>query len=176
MSQTPKTRRPRRWLRFTLRGMFLAVLVAAIALAWLRYVVRQQRDAVEAIVRSGGGVVYVDGSSRGALGVAALEAGPSGPAWLRRLLGDDYFFDVVEVHLSGGATDDTLRVCKDLPELRRVQVTRAPKVTGRGLAHLRDAKSLEGVLLFIVPGVTDADVESFRAARPDVGVSYVEQW
>src|SRR5262245_13888831 len=82
----------RRWLRFSLRTLLLLVTVACGAFGWLGYkmrLVERQRAAVEAIQKLGGRVYF------------AHDQGPApGPAWLRKLLGEDFFATVTYVALS----------------------------------------------------------------------------
>ena len=78
---------------------------------------RQQKAAVEAIVKLGGTVEYdyeVDGS-----GNVIRGAEPPGPARLRRLLGDDFFTNVVGVGFMGTRiTDAALQHLKRLTQLK----------------------------------------------------------
>jgi hypothetical protein len=84
-----------RRFQFSLRSLLLLTVVAAIGMSWgsvrLRHV-RKQRETVTAIRAIGGGVNY-DCDSVG--------RGPPGPAWLRRLLGQEFFAEVVSVDFSG---------------------------------------------------------------------------
>ena len=111
----------RRRFQYSLRTLLLFVLLVNIVMAWFGANWRaagQQRDAVAAIKALGGSVRYdyvppgtVTGPTTspfaappGAvspLAVPALAATaptvPPGPAWARRLLGDDFFANVVDV-------------------------------------------------------------------------------
>jgi len=60
---------------------------------------RKERDAVAAIIKIGGIVVYDN-----------LDKKPAGPDWLRALLGENFFTEVVEVQLSrGNVNNDGLK-------------------------------------------------------------------
>ncbi|MCX7424590.1 MAG: hypothetical protein NTW96_03015 [Planctomycetia bacterium] len=81
--------------RYTIRS--LLVLTAIIAL-WLGHVTnraRRQREAVAALVEVGAEVRYDWQSFQN------RDEGPSGPRWLRELIGDEYFQDVVSVRYHG---------------------------------------------------------------------------
>ena len=57
MTDTPKTKRKRRFLRFSLRTLLLVMLVLCVVLGWT--VNRaQQRRAVQAVKEMGGSVIY----------------------------------------------------------------------------------------------------------------------
>src|ERR1700737_1471287 len=68
----------RRWLRFSLRSLFLLVLVIAASLAWTIYKVRQQGIAVAALKEMG---CEIDFGTADTAWSAALE-------WLRPRLGE----------------------------------------------------------------------------------------
>ena len=85
-----------RWFQYSLRTLLLVMLMASVGMSWFAVKmqwVRRQREAVEVITRLGGFVTY-DWRSDG----SGLE--PPGPAWLRNLLGEDFFGEVVEVLLA----------------------------------------------------------------------------
>lgn len=103
----------RRWLQFSLRG-FLVVLT--IGCLWLGYRVEKARweiEAVKSIERLGGVVRYdwqpmiwfFDYGKGPLMGTELFAVGstekpqPDGPAWLRRLIGDEYFQSVDNVYL-----------------------------------------------------------------------------
>src|SRR5262245_48745990 len=82
-----------RWLRFSLRGVLVAIAVIAVLL-WIPIQrARNQKRAVEAIQRLGGSVEY---DYR-----AQDLKEPPGPVWLRRLLGDDFFQSVYMIEFDG---------------------------------------------------------------------------
>ena len=66
---------------------------------------RQQREAIAAIRKLGGVVSYdyyggrfdCEFSLAAGRTVPVVTAGPPGPAWARKLLGDDFFADVVDM-------------------------------------------------------------------------------
>lgn len=105
----------RRYLTFNLRTLF--VLLTALAV-WLGVVVnraREQREAVEAIEALGGVIFYdwqpkLTTQSKGKWAVqrgrwnftvASDRATPDGPAWLMRIMGNDFFQDVNGVAFIG---------------------------------------------------------------------------
>ena len=59
MSAVPVSRPWRRFLRFSVRGLMVVVLVFVAGLGWLVREARIQRDAVAAITKAGG-TVYSD--------------------------------------------------------------------------------------------------------------------
>jgi hypothetical protein len=95
-------KRKRRWFQYSLRTLLIFTLVCAVASAWLANKMeqkRKERDAVTAIVKSGGHVYY-DSDIQGKDWYARMRvAGPRGPEWLRKLLGENFFSDVELVSL-----------------------------------------------------------------------------
>jgi hypothetical protein len=90
----------RRWLQFSLRTFFVLVAALAVALSAASNKAREQRDAVKAIEAMGGTVSY-DWQYERKLDeiVFAIRPGaqPAAPRWLRSLIGDELFQEVVGV-------------------------------------------------------------------------------
>ncbi len=81
----------RRWLQFSLRTLLVLMLAFGCGFGWLAMKVKQAREqeaAVRAIQELGGLVLYDNSLKR---------TGPA-PAWLQKLLGDDFFRSVTAVH------------------------------------------------------------------------------
>ena len=96
----PTKPRRRRWLQFSLRSLLIFTTLCAVAAALLARRMEQkgnERDAVEAIRRAGGTVRY--GYQYDRSGKAVPNAMPTGWAWLRVLLGDNFFSEVDSVFL-----------------------------------------------------------------------------
>src|SRR5260221_6238746 len=100
-------KRKRRWLQYSLRTLILSTAVLGAAGGWLGKRIEQkrlEREAVAAIVKLGGLAVYDFEKDS--------EKSP-GPDWVRGLLGENFFSDVVEVNLAGVAVHDSDLVCLD---------------------------------------------------------------
>ena len=97
----PAPRRRRSRLALSLRATMLLVLLLAVPMAWKVNRARAQRRAVAEILRVGGKVYYdyqYSGDVRQYSGADFnLRGKPSGPAWLRSRLGDEYFGEVTDV-------------------------------------------------------------------------------
>ncbi len=140
----PAAPQPRlRWYQYRLRSLFLLMLVAAIPLGWLSVklkAARQQKAAVEAIEKLGGQVVYdyqrdeFDTTSK-----------CPGPAWLRKLLGDDLFANVRRVDLTVEITDADLETLKRLPQLQELCL--GFSVSDAGLERLKGLAQLQALYL-----------------------------
>src|SRR5947207_3854610 len=79
---------PRRcWFRFSLRSLFLLMLVIAVSLAWTIYQVRQQGIAVAALKEMGCSFEYRNADS----------ASPTVLESLRKLLGEDEWRSLTKV-------------------------------------------------------------------------------
>ena len=87
----------RRWLRFSLRGLFVIVTVIAIWMGISVHQIRTQRDAVRQIQAAGGTVMYDyhEVSPR----TVSTAGKPRGPEWLRNLAGPELFDRPVWVSL-----------------------------------------------------------------------------
>jgi hypothetical protein len=84
-------------------------------------------------------------------GDPVADAAPPYPAWLRALLGDQFFGDVVAARAI--INDASLAYVKDLPRLRDLDL-RGSVVTDEGLQHLRGLNDLEKLDLSFTP-ITD---------------------
>ena len=152
----------RKWLRISTRGLIVLVLLIAVGLGWLVNSAHKQRDAVAAIRKGGGDVIYnyersLSGQSRW-------------PKWLVDRIGIDSVENVCSVTLSrvgsdadmvqvghlkrleelslfrSAVTDQGLRHLEGLNNLRFVGLGDT-KVTGAGVAHLGKLGSLAGLYL-----------------------------
>jgi len=138
----PKPKR-RRWYQFSLRTLLIVVLVLSLPLGWIGWKLekaREQRKAVEAILKEGASVWY-DYQMKKETGVLIPGAEPPGPAWLRKLLGDDVFADVVQVFLRGDNVDSQLKQIKGFTKMRTLHTYK--HVTDAGLEHITGMKELK---------------------------------
>ena len=81
----------RRFLRFSVRGLIVLVMVIGGWLGWIVRAARIQREAVAAIRNAGGHVHYDSGWTENTTGRPRM---PSAPDWLLDSLGFDYFAHV----------------------------------------------------------------------------------
>src|SRR5262245_13877812 len=107
----------RRWLRFSLKTVFVLVTLYCIWLAGVTIRAREQQRAILRIQELHGVVAF------------AFELDPKGnwhdkpqqfvPAWIRNALGEDYFRRaiVASFEQSSNLADDDLRVLANLPYL-----------------------------------------------------------
>jgi hypothetical protein len=153
-SQPEAPARKLRWFQYSLRSLLLVMLLASIGMSWVAVRMqraRRQKDAVEEITNLGGEVMYdyeVQANRRFPL------AQPPGPAWLRSLLGEDFFATVVHAYPTASVTDANLEHLKTLTQLRLL-VIEGGQITDAGLEHL---KGLTGLRVLSISGtqVTDA--------------------
>ena len=130
-SEPPK--RKRRWFQFSLRTLMIFTAIAAVAAGWLgkgMELKRNEREAMEALVKLGFYVEY-DYEMEGPI------AKPRGPDWLRNLLGENFFSEVVCVSVGRppNLSDSGLVNLKGLTQLQTLDLN-GTKVTDAGLMHL----------------------------------------
>ena len=115
--------RYRRYLSFSLRTLFILLTASAV---WLGIVVnraREQREAVKAIEALGGTVFY-DWQQQylpNGYKIVARDGTPVGPAWLRKIIGDDFFQTVTTVIFASFPKPTDAEVLKAIPQFQRLQ-------------------------------------------------------
>lgn len=145
LGRWPRPAFPRRYSRIGVRGLIVLVLLIGGCLGWIARSARVQREAVRTITKAGGFIKYDWELWRG-LNVPG--ARPPAPDWLVRLLGVDYFGNVVTVRWDGGhlfhdpevvLSDATLASLAALTHLEGLELdhTSLEDVGLAKLAHLR---------------------------------------
>lgn len=138
----------RRWLQFSLRTMLLLTLAVAVLVGRFIDRARRQKQAAEEIVAEGGMIVYrhevlpTSGSQVWLLRDASAvdrDALPA-PAWLCRLLGEEFFLRVVAAKLNDKTSKHAASQLRDLPHLEELDVC---GVYGSNYAHLSGLSRLK---------------------------------
>jgi hypothetical protein len=158
-SDSPK--RKRRWFQFSLRTLMIFTLICAIGSACLAprlQRAQRQKSAVEGILKDGGVVWYDYEVNSEGNQIAGAER--PGPAWLRKLLGDDFFADPVFAEVR---TDSALENIGELSQLHGLALMNS-RVTDSGLKHLESLRKLEWVNLNVT-NLTDAGLEQLARVR-----------
>jgi hypothetical protein len=174
----------RQWPRLSVRGLIVLVLVIGAGLGWVVRSARIQREAVAAIEKVGGGVIY-DWEWKN--GDYIWSGKPWPPKWLMERIGVDYFGQVVVVysrknnrmsdaemvyvgHLAGlvslslsgsSATDFGLANLRGLTDLQELELDDT-QVTDVGLAHLKGLTKLSRLELDNTQ-VTDVGLAHLKA-------------
>ena len=171
-----RARRPRRrWYQFRLLTLLLFVVLVSVGMSWFAvkmHQARRQRNAVEAIEKSGGFVMY-DYEFKDD-GTPIIDADPPGPAWLRETLGIDFLWEVNTVVFKSDAgaehlgwlasleyalfcgpevTDYALERLKGVTSFRRLRLLRT-SITDAGLRHVKGLTNLESLEIYYA-GITD---------------------
>jgi hypothetical protein len=120
MMVSPTARPWRRFLRFSVRGLIVAVLAIGGSLGWMVHCARIQREAVAAIERVGGTIRYNWESKNGKL---ISKRKPNAPGFLVDFVGADFFGHVTDVKLSAIATDAILVHVGRLSRLKRLDIS-----------------------------------------------------
>ena len=135
----------RKWFVLSLRSAMLLVLLSGLWMGWRVNRANDQRRAVAAIRRAGGGISY-DYQFSVSKGYRNPNGRPWAPAWLRNWLGDEFFQEVTSVQfLNRPLTDHDLAPLASLDRLEEVAISGAP-ITDAGLKHLANLKELRILL------------------------------
>jgi hypothetical protein len=154
------TRSFSKWRRFSLRTFLMLVTAFCLIFGWWASRSVSQRRAVLALQELGATVQYDDHwhfqrryEYVRTVGrpFAQVTIEPLPKSWLRQRLGDDWFADVVEVGLRGGAvTNEVLK--KAVPHLAKFEALERldlsyAAVDGEGLCSLKPVKQLRHLRL-----------------------------
>jgi hypothetical protein len=135
----------------------VAVLILGGGLGWIIHHARVQQEAVAAIERAGGSVLYNWQYKNG----SPFPSGkPRWPKWLVDRIGVNCFGNVVFVFLTEHGTDVELAHVGRLSRLERLQI-RSPSVTDGGIAHLKGLTSVQN-LIFIRSAVSDTGLSHLK--------------
>ena len=133
-SKAVPPKRKRRWFQFSLRTLLIFTAIAAVAVGWLGKRMEQkrnEREAMEALVKLG---CYVEYDYE----MEDPNAKPPGPDWLRDVLGENFFSEVVCVSVMRRPpilSDSGLVNLKGLTQLQTLDLN-GTKVTDAGLMHV----------------------------------------
>ena len=147
-------------LRLRIRELMVLIAVRSCVLVLVSYPAKIQRDAVLAIKRSGGIVVYDWDVSEG-VGPGGLALSPA--KWVVEWLGPDYFTHVRVVDLRGTATDNDLVAVSRLSRLECLKISYSP-ITDTGVQNLNGLIELKRLDLHET-SITDAALVHLRGMR-----------
>ncbi len=167
--------------QFSISSLLLLVVVVAVPFSWLATemkAAKKQGEAVKAVKKAGGWVRY-SGYYDDQYDTPPLALPPGGatpprpsatrppPAWLRRVLGNDLFTDVAEIHCSslGGPslTDADLEHLEGLTQLKSLDLG-GTEITNAGLQHVEGLIRLRELNLWGTD-VSDAALEHLKELR-----------
>jgi hypothetical protein len=170
----PRTPKPRlRWYQYRLRTLLIVMTLLAIWMAHISHRARQQKLAVERILRLDGVIKYDyeeptanfpdcitrDSSIREFL--TPTPPPPPGPTWLRSLLGEDYFQTVVALGLCNSIVNDgDLSVLLNLPDLKILRLDNN-NFTDDALAYVKKLNKLE-ILYIRGTAISDQGLEQLK--------------
>jgi internalin A len=150
-AQTVSRRPWRKFLRLSVRGLLVLVLVIGAWLGWLVRSAHIQRDAVAAIEQAGGHVAY---ESPFVNGQFIPDYAPYWSRWIVKGLGIDYFAHPVRVRLAAKATDESMVHVRRLAGPFQLFLSMT-EITDAGLVHLEGVPNLSELILANTQ-VTDA--------------------
>ena len=167
----------RRFFRYSLRTLMIAVTVFCVWLGIATKRGRDQRLAVEVIREAGGSVSYDDHVNLDPAG-GSFSRGPPGsffdapgPEWLRRLIGNEYFLSVQAVDLGETNADDANLVAIEQFSDLKVLSLYDTNITDAGLEHLKGLTKLFKLYLSNTL-VTDEGVKRLQQALPKCRISH----
>jgi hypothetical protein len=168
--ESPK--RKRRWFQFSLRALLTFTAIFALAFGWLGSKIeqkRRQRIAAQEIAKNAGSVSYDYERVKGKPGEWQPNgAVPFGPAWLRAVLGDNFFSEVDMI--------DCLVATESLKEFPRLRSLRLMSwgITDEGLESVKSLTELRDLVL-IDTKVSDAAVNELHLALPRCYITVIHQ-
>lgn len=134
--------------QFSLRLLFVLTAAVAIPFSWLAVEMkwaREQKEAAEALIKLGGQVQY-DYRFRyesESLVMPTTNTTLDVPAWLRQVLGDDFFCDVTYIELAyKQVTNADLQHLTALKQLQHLNLWHST-ITDTGLEHLEGMNQLQ---------------------------------
>jgi internalin A len=139
----PTSRPWRTFIRFSVRGLVVVVLVIGGWLGWIVRSVRIEREAVAAVKRAGGGVVY-DWEWSNHNYRPGIK--PQGPIWLQDLIGLDDLGHVALVELPSDGPHEAMAQVGRLSHLTHLHLCRS-SVRDAELVHLRGLTNLSYLCL-----------------------------
>jgi Leucine rich repeat len=158
----PQARTRRRWYQFGLRTLLIFVTLAGCGFGWLGFKVRAAREQAAAVaaIQKLRGDVHFD-YEFGPHWTILRNAKPPGPTWLRALLGDDCFRDVVLVTLDYAQVSDAdMKPFMAFTKITNLDLT-GSSVTNWGLEKLAGLMRLKRLTLEGTV-ITDAGLEHIK--------------
>jgi hypothetical protein len=152
-----------RWrFQFSLRSLLILTVVVAVPFSWLAVEIngaRKQKEVVDALSQFTGSVSY--DYEYDSIGNWIPTTEPPGPSWLRKVLGDDFFVNVVIVYFAGPKAEDAaLKYLEGMKQVREIQFIKT-RITDAGLEHIKGLNQLKE-LYFNHDQITDAGLEHLK--------------
>lgn len=157
-----------RWrFQFSIRSLLVLTIAVAIPFSWLALEMkwaREQKKAVETLMKMGGSVYYEDTMDSSGRWLGEREPSgeePPDPAYLRKMLGNDFFGNVTQICLDNlNISDADLEYCKGMTQLIALSLDDTP-ITDAGLKNLKGSKQLQTLALERTQ-ITDAGLEHLK--------------
>ena len=143
---TKRSALPRKYLRFSLRTFFIAMIVVGGGLGWLGselVPIRQRQNLLARIKAAGGQVAYQHDGEKG-----LFVRPPHSRRWLHRFFGDEAFAEIEHVSFFQPLTDGAdLSFLEHLPHLKTLVLT-GPNVSDAMVARLQQFRELRELCLY----------------------------
>lgn len=164
----------RRRFQFSLRTMLIVMTLVAVWTGWTVSKAQRRQRAIAAIERLGG---FIDYKHKWKDGEFRPNAEPPGPTWMRKILGERFAAEPLEIQLFADGrmrpiefTDSEAAEISQFGELTWL-VLMDTKLTDAGLRHFHRLKKL-GRLDLERTAVTDVGVAELKRVLPDCRVFY----
>ena len=159
-----------RWFRFRLRTLFVLIALFCVVVGPRLDRARRDRQTLEALGRlSPDAIVFYDYHEITPDGGARIVRGKPGPAWARRLFGDELFTKIEHIHLTGKkeVTDADLRCLEPLLNDLHGLTLQSSSVTEEGARYLSRFRALRRLNLDGSQAIGDAAVKQL-SRLPDL--------
>ncbi len=163
-------KRKRHWFQFSLRSLMIFTAIVAVVFGWLGSKFeqkRRQRAAAAAIIKNAGSVSYDYERVKGKPGYWQ-PAEPFGPAWLRAILGDNFFSEVDCIYCI--TAPESL---KEFPQLRSLRLM-SWGITDEAVESVKTLKELRDLGL-IDTKLSDTAVNELHLALPKCYIMVIHQ-
>ncbi len=170
----------RRRFQFGIKTLFLLMFAVVVVGGWFRWRMRQaqwQKEAAETVRKTYGEVLHDYGyeyalpiqssnvySSDGEF-IGRFEGSVPGEspasAWLRRMLGDDFVADVVEVHMAHDLDNDVVACLRKFPRLKRLHISLTDDLDDDAVACLRKLPRLKRLHISLTE-ITEGNLKCVR--------------
>lgn len=166
-------KRKLRWYQYSLRTLLIWVTLFAVVCSWAAVKMQQargQKEAVAVLLKKGASIGYDYERVQVPPSFPPIPgAKPPGPAWLRKLIGKDFFINVTMIELCfTDVTDADLKHLDGMTHLHYLNLQHT-EITDAGLEHLKGLKELNRLFIDNTK-ITDSGAADLKKALPNLEI------